>query len=247
MTNRPQPAVNGPVAQPPRGQPSTGQRSTGQSSTGQWPPEVPPFRPPVPPTEPPEREPLPPPTPILPSWEEPDPRAFEHDLANRLLEQRVISMSGHLDQATANQVASRLILLDRQGQEPVTLHLSCPESDLDASLALADAVDLVAAPVHVMVRGTLRGPAVAVLCAAAERAAHRNTLFVLSLPDTSGEGTAMQLAGLAEQYLRQVEHLRRRVAAATGQPEEDVAADLESGRVLSAEEAKGYGLVNELL
>ncbi|MGH3506261.1 MAG: hypothetical protein ACRDO2_03545, partial [Nocardioidaceae bacterium] len=132
MTNRPQPAVNGPVAQHSTGQRPTGQRSTGQwppgqrstdqsstgqSSTGQWPPEVPPFRPPVPPTEPPEREPLPPPTPILPSWEEPDPRVFEHDLANRLLEQRVISVSGHLDQATANQVASRLILLDRQGPE----------------------------------------------------------------------------------------------------------------------------------
>jgi ATP-dependent Clp protease protease subunit len=219
---------------------------TAQDPAEQWPPEVPPFRPPGPPTEPPGPQPAPTPTPILPSWEEMDPRAFERDIANRLLEKRVVTVSGRLDDATANHVAGQLILLG-DSQQPIALHLSCNESELAASLALADTVDLATAPVHAVVRGTLRGPAVAVLCAATRRAAHRNALFVLSLPDQSGEGTATELTGLAAQHAHQVAQLRRRIAQGTSRSEDDVAADLESGRLLSAQEAKDYGLVEEVL
>src|SRR5512144_2701793 len=80
---------------------------------GTWPPEVPPFRPPGPPTEPPGPQPMPAPRPILPSWEEPDTHAFERDVANRLLDQRVVTVSGRLDEATASHVTSQLILLGR--------------------------------------------------------------------------------------------------------------------------------------
>lgn len=207
----------------------------------QWPPEVPPFRPPVTPTP----TPAPPsPGPILPSWEEPSP--LERDLAERLLEQRIVTVSGRLDEALANRATSRLLLLGQSAGEAITLHLSCNDSELGPSLALADAVDLVDAPVHTVVHGTLRGPAVAVLCAAAERSAHRHALIVLSVPDTSVEGTAAQLASRAEQHLHQVAQLRDRIAEVTGRPAQEVAADLDAGRVLSAEEAREYGLVQQV-
>ena len=213
-----------------------------------WPPEVPPFRPPGPPTEPPGPQPMPPPRPILPSWEEPDPGTFERDVANRLLEQRVITVSGRLDDALADVVTRQLLLLGRDNRRaPITMHLSCRESELGAALALADAVDLAGAPVRAVVHGTLHGPAVAVLCAAAERAAHRNAMVVLSLPEESGGGTASRLASLAEQHELQVGQLCRRIAQVTGRGEDEVAADLEAGRLLSAEEAKDYGLVDEVV
>jgi ATP-dependent Clp protease protease subunit len=182
------------------------------------------------------------------SWDEPVPGTFEHDLASRLLEQRVLTMSGRLDEAAANRVTSQLILLGRSStREPITLHLSAGESELGASLALADAVELARDPVHAVVHGILRGPAVAVLCAATTRAAHRHALLALSVPSVSGRGTAAQLAGLAEVHERQVEQLTRRIIDATGQLAEIVEADLEYGRLLSAEEARDYGLVQEIL
>jgi len=213
-----------------------------------WPPEVPPFRPPGPPTEPPGPQPMPAPRPILPSWEEPDPGTFERDVANRLLEQRVITVSGRLDDALANTVTRQLLLLGQDDRrKPITMHLSCRESELGAALELADAVDLVRAPVRAVVHGTLRGPAVAVLCAAARRAAHRNAMVVLSLPEESGEGTASRLASLAEQHALQVGQLCHRIAQVTGRGEGEVAADLEAGRLLSGEESKDYGLVEEVV
>jgi ATP-dependent Clp protease protease subunit len=134
-----------------------------------------------------------------------------------------------------------------EADDPIELHLSCPDSELAASLALADAVDMAGPPVHALVRGTLRGPALAVLCACDRRAAHRNALFVLYLPAASAEGTSSDLASLAEQHRHQVGQLRAWVARTTGQDPEDVGHDLEAGRLLSAEEARDYHLVDELL
>lgn len=214
----------------------------------QWPPEVPPFRPPI---EPPDRplprapEPAAPP-PILPTWEEYEPSLRDRDLVDRLLERRVVTVTGHLDDELANRVAAQLLILGRSHQ-PVELHLSCAESDLGASLGLAGAVDLMRGPVNAIVRGTLRGPVVAVLCACERRAAHRHTLFVLSLPASPVRGGATEVAGLAEQHRHQVAQLRARIAEVTGQDKAVVARDLEDGRVLTAEEAKDYGLVADLL
>lgn len=207
-----------------------------------WPPEVPPLRPAEPPAPKPAA-----PAPILPSWEEPDPSLRDHYLADRLLEQRVIVVGGRLDDSVASRVTAQLLLLDARDDRPIELHLACTDADLEPSLALAGGVDLVKAPVHAIVRGTLRGPALAVLCAAQQRAAHRHAMFVLSLPQFTGEGTAAHLAALAEQHERQVARLTDLIARACGRTAPEVAVDLELGRVLSADEAMEYGLVDRLL
>lgn len=219
------------------------------TTVGQWPPEVPPLHPPTRPAEPapPTPGPLPSrPSRILPTWEEPDPRALEGDLVDQLLEHRIVIVGGALDDALADRAAGQLLLLGRRSHQPIEMHLTCPGSDLSAALSLADAIDLVSAPVNAVVRGVLTGPAVAVLCAARQRVAHRNALLVLSLPSVSAEGTGQMLAAAAEQHERQVAQLRARVAGVTGRSHEEVAADLEAGRLLTAEEALAYGLVQEL-
>jgi len=213
----------------------------------QWPPEIPPLHPPERPTEP--LPPLPQPAPgrpsrMLPTWEESETR--ERDLADRLLEQRIIMVGGMLDDAVADRVTGQLLLLERSHQ-PVEIHLSCPGSELGAALALADAVDLVGAPVHAIVRGVLKGPAVAVLCAAERRLAHLDALFVLSVPRLAvAEGTSDMLAAEASQHAHQVAHLRHRITGVTGRDDAEVEDDLEAGRVFTAEEAQAYGLLHEL-
>ena len=187
------------------------------------------------------------PQPILPSWFEPSSINLERELADRLLEQRVIVVGGRLDDALSSHVAAQLLLLDVRGTDPITMHLSTADADLEPALALAGAMDLVASPVNVVARGTLRGPAIAVLAAAAEREAHRHTMFILSSPHFTGDGTADHLAALADQHERQLSRLRDLIAQATGRSDDEVAADLDAGRVLTADEALEYGLVTRLL
>lgn len=203
----------------------------------QWPPEVPPLRPPERPS----------PQPVLPSWLESDAIGIDRDVADRLLEQRVIVVGGRLDDAVAGRVAAQLLLLDARDTDPITLHLACADADLEPSLALAGAIDLVRSPVHAIARGTVRGAAVAVLCATEQRAAHRHTMFILLSPQFSGDGTAAVLATLADQHERQVARLRDLIVRATGRTEQEVTADLDTGRVLGADEARDYGLVTRLL
>jgi ATP-dependent Clp protease protease subunit len=220
-----------------------------------WPPgpEIPtpgpsiPPRPGVPGPAPAPAAPQPGPQPILPSWYEPTSINLERELADRLLAQRVILVDGRLDDALASHVAAQLLLLDARSNDPITLHLSSSESSLDAALSVAAAIDLITSPVHAVARGTLRGPAIAVLAAAAQREAHRHTLFVLSLPHFAAEGTADQLANLADQHERQVSRLRDLIAQATGRTSDEIAADLDPGRILTANEAKDYGLITRLL
>ncbi|MEU4192004.1 ATP-dependent Clp protease proteolytic subunit [Kribbella sp. NPDC026611] len=191
--------------------------------------------------------PSPAPQPILPSWLEPTAITLERELADRLLQQRVILVSGHLDDPLASHVAAQLLLLDAHSNDPIKLHLSATDAELEPALALAAAIDLITSPVHVVARGTVRGPAVLVLAAAAQREAHRHTTFVLSTPDYTAEGTADELTALADQHEHQLARVRDLIATATGRAATEIAADLATGKVLSADEAKEYGLVSRLL
>jgi ATP-dependent Clp protease, protease subunit len=221
---------------------------SGMDPRASWPPNIPPEVPPHP--EEPRRPwtPRPPTTPgrpIIPSWEEID---VPDMVAERLLDERIVNLGGHLDTTLANRGTALLLLLDRDNQQrPIELHLSCRDSDLDPALALAGTVQMVQAPVHAIVHGTLRGPAIAVLCAATERGAHSGAVLVLSLPHSTAEGTADQLAIQAEHHEHQTARLRDLIATATGWDADWVAAELRSGRVLSAEDALNYGLINRLL
>lgn len=180
-----------------------------------------------------------------PSWEEWGPLR-EYDVEERLLEQRIVLLSGHLNDDLANRTISRLLVLGR-GREPVELHLTCDRSELAGSLALADAVDMVQAPVNALVRGALRGPAVAVLSACQHRAAHHHALFVLSLPGTDvPPSSTTEVVHLSEQRELQERQLRARIVAASGRTDEQVADDLRTGRFLTAQEARHYGLVQEI-
>jgi ATP-dependent Clp protease, protease subunit len=214
------------------------------------PPEVPPFRPPGwPPRQPitPSPSPTPEPVPIVPTWYEADPAWRGRELEDRLLEQRIVMAGGFLDDALANRVAAQLVLIGSRTHKPIQLHLACSQSELDASLALSDAIEMLRAPVHAMVRGTLGGPAVAALCAAAERSAHRHSVIVLSQPTARIGGTASEVGVQAEQFERQITRLHDAVAAVSGRNIGDVAQDLRGGRVLSADDALSYGLVQRLL
>jgi ATP-dependent Clp protease protease subunit len=185
--------------------------------------------------------------PILPTWEESDPM-WRHDVADRLLVQRNVLVNGRLDDVLTDHVSRQLLLLGSMDPDrPIQLHLSCREAELSASIALATVIDLTRADVHAIVSGLLGGPALAVLCASAKRAAHRRATFVFSRPRGSAEGNATELATKAQLHDLLVSQLVERICTLTGRADEDVEADLRSDRLLSAEEAAVYGLVDDLL
>jgi ATP-dependent Clp protease protease subunit len=220
----------------------TGPAGTG--SAGTWPPLPPsPPEPPVPRHTPwlPEPRPVAP-GPVsasaslivgAPDW-----------LGERLLAQRVVALSGELDPETVNRTVAALALLDAEGDDPVRLRLSSVSADLDTALPIVDALDLMGVPVHATCVGTLTGAAIALLAVADKRTAGAHAVLQLSEPRAPGGIPGRELEARAAEHAARLRSLQERLAEACGRPVEEIAADMRSGRLLSAAEAQDYGLVD---
>ena len=175
--------------------------------------------------------------PELPGW-----------LEERLFDQRIVMLRGPLTGATATSVAAALLTLDATGPEPVQLHVASPGGDLAAAFAVIDAIDAMAAPVHAVVIAQAGGAVIAVLAAAQRRSAYRHARLQLAEPRAAGvTGTADEVARAAGQHLRDLEEVILRLAEVTGQPRSRIEDDLSAGRMLSAGEARDYGLIDEVV
>ncbi len=165
-------------------------------------------------------------------------------LAERLLDQRVVTLSGELDTDAVNRAVAELALLDATGDDPVRLRLSGVGADLEGALTLVDALDLVGVPVHATSLGTLSGPAVAVLAVADRRVAGAHAMVRLCEPRAPRGVPGHGVEAWAAEHARQLRRLQERLAAACGRSVDEVAADMRAGRLLDAEEARAYGLVD---
>jgi ATP-dependent Clp protease protease subunit len=165
-------------------------------------------------------------------------------LAERLFEQRMVALAGELDAETVNRAVAELALLDATGEEPVRLRLSGVDADVGAALTLVDALDLVSAPVHATCVGTLHGPAIALLAVADRRTAGPHALLHLSRPRSPSGIPGRDVEPLAAEHARQLRRLYERIAAACGRSADEIEADMRADRVLTAAEARDYGLVD---
>ena len=203
------------------------------------PPEIPP---PWTPPDTPVPTPVHPPVPVV--FDAPAPR---DDLSDRLLEQRIVMVSGPLDLTCANEAAARLMLLDGCGDDPIQLVLSCPDGDLIAATALADTVELVGVELRTVASGVVGGPVVLPFALGTRRLAQPHATFRFVEPALDVQGRADDLALATARHRDLFAELHHRVAVAAGQPVEKIAADFRGGRILSANEATAYGLVDEII
>jgi ATP-dependent Clp protease protease subunit len=169
-------------------------------------------------------------------------------LEERLFDQRIVMVRGQLTQPVATGIAAALLTLDAAGPAPVQLHVASSAGELTAAHAVMDVIDAMAAPVHAVVTSEAGGAVLAVLAAAERRSAYRHARFKLAEPRSAGlTGTADEVAAAAGQHLRELEEVVLRLVAVTGQTRSRIEDDLSSGRVLSAPEARDYGLIDTVV
>jgi ATP-dependent Clp protease protease subunit len=175
--------------------------------------------------------------PGLPGW-----------LEERLFDQRIVMVRGPVTNEAATQIAAALLTLDATGPKPVQLHVASSGGELGAALSVVDVIDSMAAPVHAMVTSEAGGAVLAVLAAAEQRSAYRHARFKLAEPRAAGlTGTADEVAAAAGQHLRELEEVVLRLVTVTGQTRSRIEDDLASGRILSAAEAREYGLIDTVV
>ena len=173
---------------------------------------------------------------------------WNDSIRSRLLSERVVSLFGRLDDSAVSDLAAQLWSLDALGDEPIELLLSVSGGTVNATSALIDVLDVVGVEIAVTCVGGLVGPPVGLLSAVGKRRAAPSARFILRDEEVRLEGSYRDLDAAVRQHHEQRHALLSRIAASTNgrQSLGDVLSDFERGRVLGAEDALRYGLIDEI-
>ncbi len=161
----------------------------------------------------------------------------------RLLERRVVMVSGLLDGEAATALCAQLLTLDAEGDKPIRLELQGLSSELSAALTVMGVLDVVGVEVHGYAAGRISGPALGVLAACSVRRGYPNAVFALTEPRLAVDGTVTELAAHQEQLRMMLDALYLRLAEVTGREAGDIRDDAGQDRLLSTEQAISYGLL----
>jgi ATP-dependent Clp protease, protease subunit len=174
----------------------------------------------------------------------PDPNAdWQAKLQERLLARRIVMASGVLDDPAAARLSAQLLALDADGDQPVRLELQNLRAELGAVLTVMGILDVMRVSVHGCVSGELGGPALGLLACCPVRSAYPNTTLTLSEPRVHLTGTATALSAREQQFQRMLDTIYFKLAEVTGRPAEQIREDARQGRVFTAGQAVGYGLI----
>ena len=209
-----------------------------------------PPRPPMPPGRPgpperPDQSPQPPrPNPaIQPARVWVEQGEWPGRLYERLLNQRIVMAHGCLDGEAATRLCAQLLTLDAEGEGPIRLELHNLDADLPAALTVMGVLDTLRVPVTAYAGGRTSGPGLGVLASVGHRRAYPNAFFAMSEPQVSLDGPVTAVAAHEEQVRAMLAELYARLAEVTGHEVDEIRDDARRGRLLTAEQAIDYGLI----
>jgi len=190
---------------------------------------------------------------VLPQFEERTAYGFKRqDPYNKLFEDRVIFLGVQVDDASADDVMAQLLVLESQDSErDITMYINSPGGSFTAMTAIYDTMQYVAPQIQTVVLGQAASAASVLLAAGApgKRLALPNARVLMHQPamGEAGQGQASDIEIQAAEILRMRTWLEETMAKHTGQPVEKVNRDIDRENILSAEQAKEYGIVDQVL
>ncbi|MBD5636776.1 MAG: ATP-dependent Clp endopeptidase proteolytic subunit ClpP [Clostridia bacterium] len=172
-----------------------------------------------------------------------------YDLYSRLLEDRIIFLSGEIDDAVANTVVAQLIYLE--GKDPgkdISLYINSPGGSVSAGMAIYDTMNYIKCDVSTICVGLAASMGAFLLAAGAKgkRYALKNSEIMIHQPLGGAQGQASDIKIQAEHILRIKSKMNKILAANTGKPVEVVERDTDRDNYLSADEAQEYGLIDKV-
>ena len=177
-------------------------------------------------------------------------RKEEYNIYSLLLRKRIIFLGTAIDDQVANSVVAQLLYLD--GEDPdsdILMYINSPGGVIYAGLAIYDAMRLVNADVRTYCVGAARSMGTVLLTAGAKgkRYALPSSTIHMHQPLGGAQGQASDVEIHAREILRLKDQLREIIADTTGQPYDQVARDSDRDFYLNAQEAKEYGIVDEIV
>ncbi|WP_083934482.1 ATP-dependent Clp protease proteolytic subunit [Nocardiopsis baichengensis] len=181
--------------------------------------------------------------------ESPIPQVFEQT-SQRLLRQRIIFLGQQVDDEIANRIVGELLLLSAEDrQRDITLYINSPGGSVTAGMAIYDVMQYIPNDVRTVSMGMAASMGQFLLCAGAtgKRFALPHARVMMHQPIGGIGGTASDIRILADDLLYVKKMFQERIAFHTGQTVEQIAKDSDRDRWFTAQEAKEYGFIDEVL
>lgn len=173
-----------------------------------------------------------------------------YDIFSLLLRNRIIFLGTPIDDQVANLIVAQMLFLDREDPgKDISLYINSPGGVVYAGLAIYDTMQIVRSDVRTIAVGSTASMATVLLAAGAKgkRTALPNATIHMHPAGGGSRGYAQDVEIQARELLRLHRKNHRILAHHTGQTVEQIANDFERDHYLTAEEAKAYGLVDEVL
>lgn len=173
-----------------------------------------------------------------------------YDIYSRLLKDRIIFLGTAIDDYVANLVVAQLLFLYADDPEKdISLYINSPGGVITAGMAIYDTIQYIRADVSTICIGSAASMAAFLLAAGTKgkRFALPNAEVMIHQPHGGAQGQATDIEIQAKRILHTKERINQILAEKTGQPLEKIRADVERDYFMDADEAKAYGLIDDIL
>lgn len=173
-----------------------------------------------------------------------------YDIYSRLLRERIIFLVGPVTDQSANLVVAQMLFLESENPDKdIYLYINSPGGSVSAGMSIYDTMNFIKPDVSTMCLGLAASMGSFLLMAGAKgkRIALPNSRVMIHQPSGGAQGQATDIEIHAREILKTREQLNRIYADRTGQPLARIQADMERDFFLDPEEAKTYGLIDQVL
>ncbi len=173
-----------------------------------------------------------------------------YDIYSRLLKERIIFLGEEVTDVSASVVVAQLLFLESEDPgKDINLYINSPGGSVTAGMAIYDTMNYIKCDVSTVCIGMAASMGAFLLSGGTKgkRFALPNAEVMIHQPSGGARGQATEIQIVAENILRTKEKLNRILAVNTGQPYEVICRDTERDHYMTAEEARGYGIIDGIL
>jgi ATP-dependent Clp protease protease subunit len=175
---------------------------------------------------------------------------YSMDPYSKLLKERIVFLGVQIDDVSANDVMAQLLFLESEDPDrDISIYINSPGGSFTSLTAIYDTMQFVRPDISTICMGQAASAAAVLLAAGTpgKRFALENSRILIHQPSAQGEGQSSDIEIQAREILRMRALLERMLAVHTGKKEEDIRKDIERDKIFSADEAKEYGLIDEVI
>ena len=172
-----------------------------------------------------------------------------YDIFSRLLKNRIILLSGEIDDILANTVVAELLYLDSLSHEDISIYINSPGGNVTSGFAIYDTMNFIKSDVSTICLGMAASMAAFLLSSGKEgkRYTLPNSEVMIHQPLGGASGQATEIKIAAEHILKTKKKLNEILAKNTGKSIKQIENDTDRDNYLTANDAKDYGLVDKIL